>query len=58
MITISLDEQGVFENNTEVSGDIVMIAGIVYDDKNDAEDAKRERSRIRNYYECQFVCTD
>lgn len=54
MITISLDEQGVFENNTDASGDIVMIAGIVYDDKNDADDAKREKSRIRNYFEA--VC--
>ncbi len=51
MITISLDEQGVFENNTDGSGDIIMIAGIVYDDKDDADDAKRERSRIRNYFE-------
>ena len=51
MITISLDEKGTFENNLYGTGSIVMIAGIVYDDKGDDEDTKREKSRIRNYFE-------
>lgn len=55
MITISLDEKGTFENSEGSLRDVIMIAGPVYDDKNDPEDAKRERSRIRNYFEkiCQ-----
>lgn len=51
MITISLDEQGVFENNTDAAGNIVMVAGIVYDDKNHPEDTEAEKSRVRKYFE-------
>ena len=51
MITISLDEKGVFENNLNSTGSIIMIAGIVYDDKDDDKDADRERSRIKHYFE-------
>ena len=38
MITISLDEQGVFEKNTEQSDGVIMIGGVIYDDKGDPED--------------------
>ena len=51
MITISLDEKGAFENNLNRTGPIVMIAGIVYDDKDDDKDAEREKSRIKNYFD-------
>ena len=54
MITISLDEQGVFENNTEPAGDIVMIAGVIYDDYDKDGELEREKSRIREYF--QKVC--
>lgn len=54
MITISLDEQGVFENNEFPSGAIVMIAGVVYDDAGDSYDMVREKSRIKKYFE--LVC--
>lgn len=59
MITISLDEQGVFENNVSPAGDIVMIAGVVYDDAGDSYDVEREKSRIRKYFGtvCQKVRT-
>lgn len=50
MITISLDEQGVFENNNLPTGDIVMIAGIVYDDLGDTTDLEREKKRIKTYF--------
>lgn len=54
MITISLDDQGVFEQGGPSSDDVVMIAGIVYDDKNDVFDANREKTRIKNYF--KSVC--
>lgn len=54
MITISLDEQGVFENNELKEGAIVMIAGIVYDDIGDVSDAEREKTRIKKYFE--LIC--
>ncbi len=50
MITISLDEQGVFEHNDNPNGGIVMIAGIIYDDHGDSEDSEREKTRIREYF--------
>ena len=56
MITISLDEAGVFENNLNATGTVMMIAGIVYDDKGDLDDVKREKSRIRNYFET--ICSE
>ncbi len=50
MITISLDEQGVFEKNTEQSDGVIMIGGVIYDDKGDPEDSEREKTRIREYF--------
>ncbi len=50
MITISLDEQGVFEQNSEQTDGIIMIGGIIYDDHGDSDDAEREKSRIRHYF--------
>ena len=32
MITISLDEAGLFENNLNTTGTVMIIGGIVYDD--------------------------
>lgn len=54
MITISLDEQGIFENNDTSNGDIVFIAGIIYDDHGDEKETLREKSRIKNYF--SLVC--
>ena len=56
MITISLDEAGLFENNLNDTGTVMMIGGIVYDDKGDLDDVKREKSRIRNYFET--ICSE
>ncbi len=50
MITISLDEQGVFEHNSEQTDGIIMIGGIIYDDHGDPDDADREKTRIRQYF--------
>lgn len=51
MITISLDEQGVFEHIDDIKDQgIVMIAGIIYDDHGDESDAEREKTRIKNYF--------
>lgn len=50
MITISLDEQGVFEQNSNQTDGIIMIGGIIYDDHGDSDDAEREKSRIRHYF--------
>lgn len=54
MITISLDEQGLFENKDSSLNNIIMIAGIVYDDCGDSFEAEREKTRIRKYFE--MVC--
>lgn len=54
MITISLDEQGVFENQNSRDQSVTMIAGIVYDDCGDVMDAEREKSRIKHYF--QSIC--
>jgi hypothetical protein len=52
MITISLDEQGAFEQSENSGGnDTVMIAGIVFDDAGDPEEVEREKSRIREFFE-------
>lgn len=56
MITISLDEAGVFEKDLNSTGTIMMIGGIVYDDNSDLDDVKREKSRIRNYFET--ICSE
>ena len=51
MITVSLDEQGVFEHiEEEQDKKIVMVAGIIYDDHGYENDTQREKSRIKNYF--------
>ena len=50
MITISLDEQGVFEHSSEQNNGIIMIAGIVYDDHGNSDDTEREKTRVREYF--------
>jgi hypothetical protein len=50
MITISLDEQGVFEHGSDQNDGIIMIGGIIYDDKGDPDDAEREKTRIKEYF--------
>ena len=43
MITIALDESGTFEKyGEEGQSDILLIAGIVYDDKKNENDKKDE----------------
>lgn len=54
MITISLDEQGHFENVAENPSEVMLVAGVLYDDNGDAEDTERERTRIKRYF--QKVC--
>ncbi len=49
MITLSLDEYGQFEGNTEKS-DHTFIAGILYDDNGSIDDSINERERIEEYY--------
>lgn len=49
MITIALDEQGKFEE-AKTSRDPIFIAGILYDDKGNVNDAKNERMRLESYY--------
>ena len=50
MITLSLDEQGNFELNSEETHEPVIIAGILYDDKGDKQDTLNEKKRIEAYY--------
>lgn len=50
MITISLDESGTFEHNSKPLGDVVMIAGIVYDDHDNEGELEEEKSRIKNFF--------
>lgn len=47
MITISLDEYGHFEENTN---EPLFIAGLIYDDLEDLKDNIEERRRIEGYY--------
>lgn len=54
MITISMDEQGKFENILDSSA--MFVAGLIYDDNGDPADTSREQARIRKYYE--KVCAD
>lgn len=50
MITISLDEQGNFENfNAEDKQTPLFIAGVIYDDKGIITDSFNERTRIVNF---------
>lgn len=49
MITIALDEQGEFEQ-AKSSREPIFIAGILYDDRGDPNDAKNERMRLEKYY--------
>lgn len=58
MITIALDENGDFENlKQERDKNPLFIAGILYDDKGDAQDQKNERVRLDEYFRrvCQSV---
>ncbi len=50
MITLSLDEQGDFEDNSEETHEPVFIAGLLYDDKGDKRDNLNEKKRIEAYY--------
>lgn len=50
MITISLDEQGVFENAGTSNGKLVMVAGVVYDDAGKQDELDREKERIKEYF--------
>lgn len=54
MVTISLDEQGHFEEADKNPEELMFIAGAIYDDSNDENDADRERTRIKNYF--QEIC--
>lgn len=57
MITISLDETGVFEQteNNNIQNNVPkMIAGVLYDDHGKEEDAENERKRIDAYYQAVF----
>ena len=54
MITISLDEQGAFEKNN--LNEVLMIAGIIFDDKGVSKEVDREKSRIRRFF--TRVCND
>ena len=54
MITLSLDEFGEFERGNE-SDSPMGVAGILYDDHGDEQDAANERDRIKKYYE---MCID
>ena len=47
MLTISLDEQGDFENNQ--SG-LMFIAGLIFDDCDNEGELTLERKRIASYY--------
>ena len=55
MITISLDEQGDFENLEQENAPI-FIGGVIYDDEGDEEDTGTEKKRVVAYL--QKVCED
>lgn len=50
MLTYALDEYGDFEGLEHTNGPI-YIAGLIYDDHSDNDEEKRERKRIKAYYE-------
>lgn len=54
MITIALDENGDFEERKGKGNQPVFIAGLLYDDRDNAYDVQNERERVVNYY--QHVC--
>lgn len=54
MITIALDENGDFEGRKKRGNQPIFIAGLLYNDMNDAHDTANERERVVNYY--QHVC--
>ena len=55
MITMSLDEQGDFENlNNKLNTEPVFIGGVLYDDCGDSNDYKTEKERLQKYF--KSVC--
>ena len=60
MLTITLDEQGDFENiQNKLETEPVFIGGIIYDDKGIAEEKINEIKRLKSYYKkvCSSVGT-
>lgn len=48
MVTIALDEAGIFENSD--NSEATFIGGVLYDDKGDKKDTENERKRIVSFY--------